>query len=545
MKRWIAIIMSFLPLVASAAGFWDGNAALQRGDPTFESGLFAVSDSFAPDTVILVENLETGKTARITVSQGAPSQANILLLLSPGAADALGISPGTVARVRVTLAARAPSDLASLDQDRASNPDPEINPAVAMAAQEPQESPDEPAPPLVEAAPVEAVPVEAAPVEAAPVEAAPAEAAPVEAAPVEAAPARPAVETPVVPEMPVEIVSAQPEPGGTAAAAVEPAPVEPAVAETAPMTEDEKLLQELAARHPQKQLFLPPREDEKFAYQEAVEPPPAETVAVAQAAPEPAPAPEVAAAVPTAEPSGAAQPHELPPDPLAAEQPGVTPLGIESEAAAAEPAPLPEPEAALATAEAPREPVPDLSDEVAAAVPESLAVGRLPVPDAAEVAQQPAPAPVPALPVAADEPTISAQPAPAALAAEPIAALPPAAAPTVEPAPQGQSPQKPQPVPVNPPVSVQKAPPAKAETIPVPPAGTPYYVQLAAYTTESLASGLAASLAATYPVLVLTPAPGARQIYRVLVGPLNRAESGTLLRWFRGRGFPDAFVKRQ
>ena len=41
MKRWIAIVMSFLPPVASAAGFWDGNAALQRGDSSFYSGLFA------------------------------------------------------------------------------------------------------------------------------------------------------------------------------------------------------------------------------------------------------------------------------------------------------------------------------------------------------------------------------------------------------------------------------------------------------------------------------------------------------------------------
>ena len=135
MKRWIATVMSFLPLAAFAAGFWDGNAALQRGDSSFESGLFAVSDSFAADTVIQVENLDNGKTARLTVSQGAPSQANILVLLSPRAADALGIAAGTVARVRVTLAARAPSDLASLDQDRTSNPDPEISPAVAMAAE--------------------------------------------------------------------------------------------------------------------------------------------------------------------------------------------------------------------------------------------------------------------------------------------------------------------------------------------------------------------------------------------------------------------------
>jgi hypothetical protein len=528
MKRWIAIVMSFLPLVASAAGFWDGNAALQRGDSSFESGLFAVSDSFAPDTVILVENLDTGKTARVTVSQGAPSQANILVLLSPLAADALGIATGTVARVRVTLAARAPSNLASLDQDRVSSADPEINPAVAQAAQQPDEAPAE-----VETAPVETAPVETAPVEAAttvePTQ--PSEPATEQLA---AVPAEPAVTPPSVPETPAEVAPAQAE---SAELAAEPGP-----SETAPMTEDEQLLQELAARNPQKQLFLPPREDEKFAYQEAVEPPAAQVATAAESTPAPqgaAPAPEIAAAAPAAEPSGSAQPQELPSVPLVVEQPGVVPLGIESVAAAAEPSP-PEPGAGLAAAEVPGESVPDVSDQVAAAVPESLAVARLPMPEAAPTAQQPAQPAAPAAPTAQPAPVpLVVEAAPASPTAEPIAALPPAAAPKAPAAP------KPQPVPAAPPVVEQKAPPVKAEQVPAPPAGTPYYVQLAAYATESLASGLASSLAATYPVLVLTPAAGARQVYRVLVGPLNRAESGTLLRWFRNRGFPDAFVKQQ
>jgi hypothetical protein len=34
-------------------------------------------------------------------------------------------------------------------------------------------------------------------------------------------------------------------------------------------------------------------------------------------------------------------------------------------------------------------------------------------------------------------------------------------------------------------------------------------------------------------------------MFRVVVGPLNKAESGTLLVWFRFRGFPDAFVKQE
>ena len=42
---------------------------------------------------------------------------------------------------------------------------------------------------------------------------------------------------------------------------------------------------------------------------------------------------------------------------------------------------------------------------------------------------------------------------------------------------------------------------------------------------------------------MLAPQPGAKALYRVFVGPLNKAESGTLLNYFRYRGFPDAFVR--
>jgi len=72
-----------------------------------------------------------------------------------------------------------------------------------------------------------------------------------------------------------------------------------------------------------------------------------------------------------------------------------------------------------------------------------------------------------------------------------------------------------------------------------------YFVQLAAYTAEPLAAGLAASLSAVYPVEIRPPAAAGGKVYRVMVGPLNRAESGTLLRHFRNRGFPDAFIRQE
>jgi len=44
---------------------------------------------------------------------------------------------------------------------------------------------------------------------------------------------------------------------------------------------------------------------------------------------------------------------------------------------------------------------------------------------------------------------------------------------------------------------------------------------------------------------VLAPAGAGSSVYKVVIGRLNRAESGTLLRWFRYRGYPDAFLKQE
>ena len=72
-----------------------------------------------------------------------------------------------------------------------------------------------------------------------------------------------------------------------------------------------------------------------------------------------------------------------------------------------------------------------------------------------------------------------------------------------------------------------------------------FYVQVGAYATQEVAQSLAVSLVKIYPVVVLTPASSEKQMYKVLVGPLNRAESGTLLPVFKFRGFRDAFVRRE
>ena len=70
-----------------------------------------------------------------------------------------------------------------------------------------------------------------------------------------------------------------------------------------------------------------------------------------------------------------------------------------------------------------------------------------------------------------------------------------------------------------------------------------YFVQLGAYSTRNLAEKLAGDLTRSYSVTILPASSGGRLFYKVLVGPLNVDESGTLLYQFRSSGFKDAFIQ--
>jgi cell division septation protein DedD len=89
------------------------------------------------------------------------------------------------------------------------------------------------------------------------------------------------------------------------------------------------------------------------------------------------------------------------------------------------------------------------------------------------------------------------------------------------------------------------APVLKTTVIPRIAKADTYYLQLGAYASEKVAQDLAASLPASYPALVVAPGAAGAGMFRVLIGPLNRAESGTVLTRFRYRGFPDAFLKQE
>ena len=70
-----------------------------------------------------------------------------------------------------------------------------------------------------------------------------------------------------------------------------------------------------------------------------------------------------------------------------------------------------------------------------------------------------------------------------------------------------------------------------------------FYLQLGAFTTEDVARDFTKRLSKSYPVEILSPAGKEGALYKVVIGPLNKAESGTLLTLFQNSGFPGAFLR--
>lgn len=71
-----------------------------------------------------------------------------------------------------------------------------------------------------------------------------------------------------------------------------------------------------------------------------------------------------------------------------------------------------------------------------------------------------------------------------------------------------------------------------------------YYLQLGSYAEEYSAKDLADVLLKHYPVTVLVGKKNDTSSYKVMVGPLNQDEGGSLLFNFRARGYKDAFLRK-
>ncbi|UCF98208.1 MAG: SPOR domain-containing protein [Spirochaetaceae bacterium] len=441
-RRPLVFLLCLCGFVVFGQQSWQGNAALARSGEFATPGLFAASNAFAENTTIVVQNAQSGQSVQVSVVQRIQGAGNIFLLLSEEAGKQIGLTGSQVIRVQAKVAGKMGRDVDESLRDEAYSSDPDVIPALSITEEQLLPAPE---------ATSQEQPVEIA-----------------QAAEPEEQPAE-AIEAPAPAE--AEEPAAISEPPGTAPATVAPAPP----------TAEEKRLQELADRVPQKQLYMPPRQQEIYAL-----------------APEPSPAPE------------------QPPAEEVIEEPPVEVAEVVEEEG------IEEPEEVVAEVEAvvEEEGPPRVSMPGPQAQEEPLDVA-LPGPEAAEP-DKPSPEgtrlPVPEeespLTMAPEEPPTGEIEEEPAVEVEQVAEVAMAEA-------------------------AAEAPMELSETLP----SRTYFVQLGAYSTRNLAEKLAGDLQRTYSVTILPASSGGRNFYKVLVGPLNVDESGTLLYQFRSRGFKDAFIQ--
>ncbi len=478
MKR---ILVLFLTLASAGALFaqqvWEGSSAVSVYGVFPASGYYGASDSFPQNTLVSVEDLDTGKQATVLIIDRSGGS-GLLLLVSKQAGDALGIVPGTTAHVRVTLAKQplasgGPGDLPY-------SPDSDVYPAAGVgdptslaflnqylakkgAAPAPAAPQAEAAPSAAAAAAPGGGPLPAPQV----AELAPGAAAPRSAQAPVAAPAAPT--PPAQPSESPRVVALQPEatpPVSNRPPAIAQLP-EPKLALATPQVAGLSGSQPPAEAAPQLVPVAPSA-------------PAGAGPALAQAGP-------VASELPTLVPPAGgslASPSASPSLPS-----GINPRVL----ALAEPAPpVAGPEFALRG----ELPLPSL------AAPGAAALAAAPQAEAQAPAQAPAPA----------------EGAAPAAGARPQAA----AAPTSGPAPAAGG-------------------AIRAESSLV---SDKYYVQLGVFLESGSALNMASSLSPLYPVSVYAARKGTRELYKVLVGPLNSDEGGSVLYHFIDRGYRDAFLRK-
>jgi hypothetical protein len=72
-----------------------------------------------------------------------------------------------------------------------------------------------------------------------------------------------------------------------------------------------------------------------------------------------------------------------------------------------------------------------------------------------------------------------------------------------------------------------------------------YYVQLGSYNSAGAVEAEINRIEGSYPLAVQPVKGNAAPLYRVLLGPVSRGESGALLQRFKGSGYRDAFIRHE
>ena len=112
---------------------WEGTASMSRYGEFPSTGLYAASNSFPRNTIVEVENLQNGRSATVIIADRL-NNPGLFMLLSREAAGTLGITEDETVQVRVSLKSETESVAESLVEERPYSADPDVNPA-ALAEQ--------------------------------------------------------------------------------------------------------------------------------------------------------------------------------------------------------------------------------------------------------------------------------------------------------------------------------------------------------------------------------------------------------------------------
>jgi hypothetical protein len=132
-KTGIAFGIAASLLLLVNASVWEGAASASTGGDLPENGYYAATNSFPRNTVVDVTNLENGRTIRVIVAGGLENP-GLLAVLSKDAADAVGLQPRSIGRVRMNQPAD-PVAFSRFTEGLSSSGDPDHDPAVLAAAE--------------------------------------------------------------------------------------------------------------------------------------------------------------------------------------------------------------------------------------------------------------------------------------------------------------------------------------------------------------------------------------------------------------------------
>ena len=132
MKKALLLVSVCVSLIIFlSATVWEGAAAVALNSELPENGLFIATNSFPPNTVLEITNLDNGKSVRVVASTGI-SNPGLLALLSRDAAFAIDLPARTTSRVRITQT-EDPAGLARSSEMLSFSGDPDYDPAAFVA----------------------------------------------------------------------------------------------------------------------------------------------------------------------------------------------------------------------------------------------------------------------------------------------------------------------------------------------------------------------------------------------------------------------------